>query len=160
MTDKELKEIREKISCPQFGDEHYGVWGALTFNQRRTIKRVLDYIEAQEEYINRLQAENERLQETIDEQDIEIARLYKVIERLEEPTSASAIAYMLDNAERSHNKWLEKQKEIKTEAYKEFAEKVKSHSRKMQSSDFSGEFWDKAVLVTDIDNLSKELVGE
>ena len=50
--------------------------------------------------------------------------------------------------------------EVKAEAIKEFADKVKSHSRKMQSSDFSGEFWDKAVLVADIDNLLKELVGE
>jgi predicted RNase H-like nuclease (RuvC/YqgF family) len=45
------------------------------------------------EIINRLQAENERLQEAIDEQDIEISRLYKRID------------------------------EAKAEAYKEFAEK-------------------------------------
>lgn len=50
--------------------------------------------------------------------------------------------------------------EIKAEAYKEFAERLKKHTRKMQSSDFSGEFWDKAVLVADIDNLLKKLVGE
>ena len=61
MTDKWLEEIREKISCPQLGDEHYGEWGILTLNQRRTIKRLLDFIEAQEEYINRLQQQNERL---------------------------------------------------------------------------------------------------
>ena len=30
----------------------------------------------------------------------------------------------------------------------------------MQSSDFSGEFWDRAVLVEDGDNLVKEMVGE
>ena len=66
MTDKELKEIREKISCPQLGDEYYGEWGILTLNQRRTIKRLLDFIEAQEEYINRLQAENERLEHQLE----------------------------------------------------------------------------------------------
>ena len=64
LTDKWLEEIREKISCPQLGDEHYGEWGILTLNQRRTIKRLLDFIEAQEEYINRLQAENERLKKS------------------------------------------------------------------------------------------------
>ena len=50
--------------------------------------------------------------------------------------------------------------EARTEAIKEFANKLKKHSRKMQSSDFSGDFWDRAVLVTDIDNLLKEMVGE
>ena len=50
--------------------------------------------------------------------------------------------------------------QVKTEAYKEFAERLKKHTRKMQSSDFSGEFWDKAVLVEDIDNLLKEMTGE
>lgn len=44
-------------------------------------------------------------------------------------------------------------------AIKEFWSKLKTHSRKMQSSDFSGEFWDKAVLVEDGDNLVKEMVG-
>ena len=61
MTDKELKEIRQKISCPQLNDKHYGEWGALRKDQRFTIKRMLDFIDAQEQYINRLQAENERL---------------------------------------------------------------------------------------------------
>ena len=61
MTDNELNRIREKISCPQFGDAHYGEWGILTLNQRHTIKRMLDYIDAQEKYINRQKAEIERL---------------------------------------------------------------------------------------------------
>ena len=51
-------------------------------------------------------------------------------------------------------------KEIKSEAIKEFWGKLKKHSRKMQSSDFSGEFWDRAVLVEDGDNLLKEMVRE
>ena len=48
-----------------------------------------------DEAIRKLEAENERLQEAIDEQDIEISRLYKRID------------------------------EAKTEAYKEFAERLK-----------------------------------
>ena len=47
-----------------------------------------------------------------------------------------------------------------SEAIKEFWGKLKKHSRKMQSSDFSGEFWDRAVLVEDGDNLLKEMVVE
>ena len=47
--------------------------------------------------------------------------------------------------------------EVRTEAIKEFANKLKKHSRKMQSSDFSGDFWEEAVLVEDIDELVKEM---
>ena len=49
---------------------------------------------------------------------------------------------------------------FKAEAIKEFWSKLKTHTRKMKSSDFSGEFWDKAILVEDGDNLVKEMVGE
>lgn len=49
--------------------------------------------------------------------------------------------------------------ELKAEAYKEFAERLKRNTRKMSSSDFGGEFWDKAVLVSDIDNLVKEMAN-
>lgn len=45
----------------------------------------------------------------------------------------------------------------RNEAIKEFAERLKMRTRKMQSSDFGGEFWDKAVLAEDIDNLAKEM---
>lgn len=50
----EIKEIREYISCPQFGDDHYGKWGALRLDQRKKIKDLLDYM-------NNLQEENEKL---------------------------------------------------------------------------------------------------
>lgn len=55
MTERELKEIREKISCPQLGDNHYGEWGILTKKQRLTIKKMLDHIESQEQYIKKWQ---------------------------------------------------------------------------------------------------------
>lgn len=51
-------------------------------------------------------------------------------------------------------------REAKFEAVKEFANKLKKHPRKMQSSDFSGEFWDAAVLVEDIDKIVKEVEDE
>ena len=77
-TDKWLEEIREKISCPQLGDEHYGAWGILTLNQRRTIKRLLDFIEAQEAYINRLQADSKRLKKVQMQLD-DAMKMYHVI---------------------------------------------------------------------------------
>lgn len=40
----ELESIREKISCKQFGDDHYGEWGILTLNQRRIILRMIETI--------------------------------------------------------------------------------------------------------------------
>lgn len=54
----EIKEIREYISCPQFGDDHYGKWGALRLDQRLKIKSLLDYI-------TNLQEENEKLKTTL-----------------------------------------------------------------------------------------------
>lgn len=48
-------------------------------------------------------------------------------------------------------------KTIKSDAYKEFATKLKLHRRKMSSSDFGGEFWDYAVLEEDIYATLKEL---
>ena len=38
-------EIRENISCPQFGDNHYGKWGALNLEQRKKIKDLLNKID-------------------------------------------------------------------------------------------------------------------
>lgn len=51
-------------------------------------------------------------------------------------------------------------KTIKSNAYKEFAAKLKLHRRKMSSADSSGEFWDYAVLEESIDSTLKELEGK
>lgn len=51
MTDQELKKIRENISCPELGDEHYGRWGALPRHQRIAIYNLLQKIERQKEHI-------------------------------------------------------------------------------------------------------------
>lgn len=53
----EIKEIRDYIACPQFGDDYYGEWGALRLDQRRKIKSLLDYItnlEQENEELNRM----------------------------------------------------------------------------------------------------------
>jgi hypothetical protein len=38
-------EIREKIACPQLGDDHYGAWGALPFDVRLAIYGLLVELE-------------------------------------------------------------------------------------------------------------------
>ena len=90
--------------------------------------------------------------------------LYKLENALDLITrQQTEIEQWKEEANRYQNLWCIAANDIskgKAEAYKEFARRLKDHSRKMQSSDFSGEFWDRAVLVTDIDNLIKEMVGE
>lgn len=52
-------KIREAISCPQFGDNHYGEWGALRLDQRNLIKRLLDELDRADDFIKLLMKENE-----------------------------------------------------------------------------------------------------
>lgn len=47
----EIKEIREYISCPQFGDNHYGKWGALRLEQRVAYKKLIEEIEDLKEQV-------------------------------------------------------------------------------------------------------------
>lgn len=49
------------------------------------------------------------------------------------------------------------EQKARAEAIKVVLQKVKAHKRKMQSSDWSGDFWDYAVLVADIDQIAKEM---
>ncbi len=42
----------------------------------------------------------------------------------------------------------------------EFANAIKGHARKMCSSDWTGEFWDAAVLVEDINNELATMKGD
>lgn len=62
---KTLEEIREYISCPQLGDDHYGKWGALTLEQRTTIYDLINIVECDDIEIKRLKEENERLKDLI-----------------------------------------------------------------------------------------------
>ena len=86
-----------------------------------------------------------------------IARQQAEIEILKNENMAKEAEYNDMLAQRNS---VERHLEIaKSEAVKEFVERLKKHSRKMQSSDFSGDFWDAAVLVEDIDKLVKEMEG-
>lgn len=37
VTTYDLQDLREKIACPQLGDDHYGEWGALPLEVRKAI---------------------------------------------------------------------------------------------------------------------------
>lgn len=51
-------------------------------------------------------------------------------------------------------------KEIKIQAYRDFADRLRTHKRAMKGLDFNAEFWDYAVLAEDIDNTLIEMVSE
>lgn len=51
-------------------------------------------------------------------------------------------------------------KEIKIQAYRDFAKRLKTSARAIKGYDFNGEFWDYAVLAEDIENTLIEMVGE
>lgn len=44
VSDKELQEVREKISCPQLNDDHYGLWGSMSVEQRIMMYRMIETI--------------------------------------------------------------------------------------------------------------------
>lgn len=52
------------------------------------------------------------------------------------------------------------EKEIKIQAYREFANRLRTHKRKMKGFDLNEEFWDCAVLAEDIENTLIEMVSE
>ena len=44
VSDEELQEVREKISCPQLNDADYGTWGGMSLEQRRMMYRMIQTI--------------------------------------------------------------------------------------------------------------------
>ena len=61
------EKIREYISCPQLGDNHYGKWGALRVEQRLLIKRLLDELDRADNYIKKVYLENQKLKEKVNQ---------------------------------------------------------------------------------------------
>ena len=91
-------------------------------------------------------ANNEKLQNAIDEQDIEIARLYKDIEKLN--IRLRKTEHQFADIGKMHSV-------IKAEAYKEFWKEL--HKLGRLPEDITDKF---AVGHSAIDNLLKELVGD
>ena len=60
------KRIREYISCPELGDDHYGRWGILTKEQTLAIYELLKILDSSDYVIENLQQENKELHNKID----------------------------------------------------------------------------------------------
>ncbi len=121
LTDNEIKKALEE----------YSVKYNLTYNGKQA-KATLDLI-------NRLQAENERLKNDLNEIIVEYQRLDDTV------TNGAEVCH------NCHLKYAEKIKQAKAEAYKECIEKVKKRAELSSCSN---------AVNTIADNVLKELVGE
>ena len=68
------KEIRDFISCPQFGDNKYGKWGSLNLNVRETIYNLLKLNEDYDKLIYQLQSNWNSLREIIEAEKTRLAK--------------------------------------------------------------------------------------
>lgn len=98
----EIKEILEKIKCPQFGSAEYGSWGSLPLKVRIALKRLCEYANACDDYITTLQEENEKLKQSLesrlkysDELDEKIEIIDSTIEYINK--NIADINYMKNN---------------------------------------------------------------
>ena len=135
MTEAEIMNALEKAlttSDEPIGEHFY--CGLTT----KIVKEVQDLI-------NRKTAENERLEESRAEWKEAALRKAKELDKSQIELSNLKFDLMCGTSK------------AQAEVIQLFVGRLKARSRKMQSSDWSGEFWDKAVLVTDIDQISKEM---
>lgn len=58
------EKIREYVACPQFGDIHYGAWGALRFDQRKAIKDLCEWAIYLEKMLDKEMKKNKVPRET------------------------------------------------------------------------------------------------
>jgi hypothetical protein len=61
------KKIREYIACAELGDDHYGKWGILNLEQRKTIFNLLKVLDSGDCVIENLTFENQQLKSTLEE---------------------------------------------------------------------------------------------
>lgn len=54
---------RKAIECPQLNNTRYGEWGALTLEQRKYIKRLLDELDSADNYLKKVYLENKQLKD-------------------------------------------------------------------------------------------------
>lgn len=78
-----IKEIRDFISCPQFGNNKYGRWGSLELDVRETLLRLCDLCESSDSIIRNLNKENELLKEELTNLKNDITRVYNTMISLE-----------------------------------------------------------------------------
>jgi hypothetical protein len=79
--------IRKYISCHQFGDEHYGEWGILTFKQRELIKELIETCNMFERTADEFGKANMKFKQQLAESEEEIKTVReqngRVIEKLD-----------------------------------------------------------------------------
>ena len=59
------EKIRKAIECPQLNNTRYGEWGALTLEQRKYIKRLLDELDSADNYLKKVYLENKQLEDKL-----------------------------------------------------------------------------------------------
>ena len=144
LTDSEIKKALECcgrescFGCPYHGKCHQG---------NPMITDALDLITRQQAKIDNLKVENQSLRSAAnslkmhyEEAQAEIERLNKVYQSNQQLINALNKSYFL----------------AKTEAYKEFAERLKYFIIPQKADGYTREI----ILKRDIDNLVKEMVGE
>ena len=75
------EKIRKAIECPQLNNTRYGEWGALTLEQRKYIKRLLDELDSADNCVKRLYFENKKQKEVIDDYKEDISNLFYIINK-------------------------------------------------------------------------------
>ena len=82
-----IAQIRENISCPQFGDNHYGKWSCLRVEQRRAYYYLITLLNSSDSVIKskyreikRLNKEIERLNENNQAMQEEMAKTWKIVD--------------------------------------------------------------------------------
>ena len=94
----------------------------------------------------------------------EVDRLNAVMKEMDEQRAytINMLGESLEKAKREADKWharcvdMHSVAEARSKYVREIFEEIEKHGRKMQSSDFSGEFWDIAILMSDIAELKKK----
>ena len=128
----------------------------------RLIRDALDLINRQKAHIERLEKVEYFATKTIEKQTAEIERLKHILVSFMSEVENWEHKYGVDTSNIPKIAVLGTEKEncikqVKSEAYREFWMKLRTHGHKMMGSDWSGEFCAKAILVEDGDNLLKEL---
>lgn len=101
-----VETIRNWISCPQFGDDHYGELGALPYHKRKILKDLCDYVEPLEQHDLKIQQENielkrQLLEKKCSDKDVEYKEKIKLQKRINK-----AIEYIEENySEYSEGSW-------------------------------------------------------
>ena len=140
LTDNEIKKALKEILeiMLNMGD----------LQKSSTISNALDLI-------NRLQAENERLEQNLKEAHIDIREHIAENERLKGEVAKEFTCFVGDPHKVEHCPYLEELKTAKAEAYKEFAERL--DNKAMFPQEINDDY---AVGLTIIKKTLKELVGK